>query len=89
MLGQNFPLSDYYKGRVIDAETISRSGGWWTAVLLIDDPKSEKPFIALYRWQKKDGEWKTRKNFKLRGKRKIAKTIEAIRKLDSKILESD
>jgi hypothetical protein len=49
MLGQNFPISDYYRENIIDAVTISRSDGWWTAVLVIKEPKSDNPFIALYR----------------------------------------
>ena len=53
-LGQNFPISDYYQNSIIDAETVSRSGGWWTAVILIADPRNQKPFITIYRWQKTD-----------------------------------
>ena len=41
-LGQNFPVSDYYQGHVLDAETISRIGCWWTAILLIEDPETGK-----------------------------------------------
>ena len=46
--GKNFPIAEYYKEHILDAETVSRGGGWWTAVLLINDPVSKKPFIALY-----------------------------------------
>ncbi len=66
MLGQNFPISEYYRPYIIDAVTISRTGLWWTAVLLIEDPKTKKPFIALYRWQRVRDSWKTRKRFTLR-----------------------
>jgi len=68
MLGTNFPISDYYEGRILDAETLSRSGGWWTAVLLITDPKTDRPFIAIYRWQMTERGWKVRKTFTCRRK---------------------
>ena len=45
MFGKDFPISDYYKDHIVDAITIKRSGSWWSAVLLIDDPKSKKRFI--------------------------------------------
>ena len=52
MFGTNFPISEYYRKNILDAETISRGGNWWTAVLLILDPKTKKPFVSFYRWQK-------------------------------------
>jgi len=33
--GQNFPISEYYQDGILDAETISRSGLWWTAALVV------------------------------------------------------
>ncbi len=79
MLGDNFPTSDYYKGHIIDAETVTRSGGWWTAVLLISDPKTEKPFIALYRWQLTEKGWKSRKRFTLRRPKEIETVLKLVR----------
>lgn len=76
--GQSFPLSDYYKDCVIDALTLSRVGGWWSAVLVIRDPKSETPFIAFYRWQKSGDTWKTRKNFVIRNLREADEVVQAI-----------
>ncbi|MFN3077411.1 MAG: hypothetical protein ABT940_11115 [Alphaproteobacteria bacterium] len=70
-LGQNFPVSEYYKDRVLDAETISRAGGWWTAILLIRDPKTEKPFLGLYRWQLDGDTWKTRKSISLKSRKQV------------------
>ncbi len=66
MLGTNFPISEYYRDHIIDAYTLSRAGPWWTALLVIDDPRSGKPFIGLYRWQKSGGQWKTRYRFLIR-----------------------
>ena len=84
-LGQNFPVSDYYKQQIIDAETISRAGGWWTAVLLIRDPQTQKPFLGVYRWQL-DGEiWKTRKSISFKSKKQADAVIEAMKRLAAKV----
>ena len=74
MVGQNFPVSDYYRDNIIDAHTISRGGNWWSALLVIRYPRSGDPFLGLYRWQKSGEEWKTRNRFLIR-KRNDARTI--------------
>jgi len=59
-----FPVTPYYRGHILDGQTLTAAGVWWTAILLLQDPKTKKPFIGLYRWQKsKTGGWKTRKRF--------------------------
>ena len=85
MFGTNFPISDYYRLNIIDAETISRGGSWWTAVLLIKDPKTEKPFIAFYRWQKTANGWKTRKQFIFRNAEQLGKAFEVAERFAKKI----
>ena len=50
------------RDNIVDAITISRSGNWWSAVVLIKMQKEEKKFIRLYKWQKKDGKWSRRGN---------------------------
>ncbi len=40
-------------------------GNWWSAALLIEEPKSEKKIIMLYKWQKTDNKWKLRSKFKI------------------------
>lgn len=71
MLGTNFPVSAYYKERILDAVTVVRSGSWWTAVLVIKDPRSGKPFLGLYRWQKLEDGWKTRSRFLFRRQKDV------------------
>lgn len=61
--GQNFPVSDYYKDHILDAVTLSRTGTWWSAILLIQDPRPGNPFISFYKWQSTDLGWKRRQNF--------------------------
>ena len=68
MLGNKFPVSDYYRENILDAYTISRGGNWWSALLVIADPKSGTPFLGLYRWQNSAGTWKTRNRFLIRKK---------------------
>jgi hypothetical protein len=88
-LGQNFPVSDYYQDHILDAETISRVGGWWTAVLLIEDPKSKKPFLTLYRWQKNENGWKLRKQFTFRTSEQVSQIFAVAERLGKKLEKSD
>ncbi len=85
MLGADFPVSDYYRDHIIDAFTISRVGKWWTAVLVIEEPSNKKRFICLYRWEQKDGVWKTRKSFKINSIKDADKLIEIINTLKEKM----
>lgn len=86
MFGTNFPISEYYKTNILDAETVTRGrGGWWTAVLLIRDPKTEKPFIGLYRWQLTESGWKTRKRFSIRRSKELNSIIEVMQRFSRKI----
>lgn len=84
-LGQNFPVSDYYRDQILDAETISRGGGWWTAVLLIRDPRTEKPFLAIYRWQLDGETWKTRKSIAFKSKKQIQKVLASLQKMSDQV----
>lgn len=71
----DFPVSAFYKPHVIDGMTIARGGGWWSAALLIRDPRNRKPFVGLYRWQETRAGWKTRARFKIRSHRHVRQTI--------------
>ncbi len=81
----NFPLSAYYKGLVLGAETLTNTGVWWTAILLIRDPKTQKPFIGLYRWQKTKEGWKTRKRFTFKRADEVKRAVEMIQRLAVKL----
>ena len=73
-LFDDFPIDDYYKPNIRDARTLMRQGQWWRAAVLISDPKTEKTFLQLYLWQKKDGQWKRKSSYAIR-KRAIAKGL--------------
>ncbi len=73
-----FPVSDYYKPHIRDAVTISRQGSWWSAALLIEDPKNAKLFCAVYRWQKVGGVWKQRGKLMIRKRVDLDKCISVL-----------
>jgi len=74
----DFPVSDYYKDRVREARTISRTGLWWAAVLLIEDPRTEQLFLKFYRWQKRNGNWRVNQSFSCRSKQDCQKLVSTI-----------
>ena len=78
MLGQNFPISDYYKNNILDAKTLSNRAGWWTAVLLIKDPQTEKSIVSVYKWQHTEEGWKMRSRLHVRNKSEAKSLIESI-----------
>lgn len=80
MIGTNFPILDYYKDNIMDAETISRGGKWWTAVLLIKDPTTEKPFVAIYRWELTKTGWRVRKSVTFKQQKHLKLVIGALSK---------
>jgi hypothetical protein len=82
----DFPVSNYYKGRVREARTINAAGGWWTAILLIEDPKTEKLILVFYRWQKRNGEWKVAKSFKCNSKKDARKMAQFIDELSEQLI---
>ncbi|MDD5668812.1 MAG: hypothetical protein PHE58_02105 [Candidatus Omnitrophica bacterium] len=82
-----YPISAHYREHIVDCETISKRGVWWTAVLLIKDPKSGKPFIGLYRWQSTKDGWKMRKRFTFRRKEEVENIFRCVEKFAQKLSE--
>lgn len=80
-----FPISEHYRQHILDADTVTRRGVWWTAVLLIKDPKTAKPFIGLYRWQLTKNGWKIRKRFTFRKIEEIDAIVGMIQKFSHKL----
>lgn len=85
MIGTNFPVSDYYKNHILDAETISKKGAWWTAALLIEDLKSGKSIINIYKWQLTESGWKSRKRYTFKNNSEIDKIFEVISRFSKHI----
>jgi hypothetical protein len=77
-LYDDFPVTDYYKGHIMDAVTIRRGGSWWSAILLIEDPKSSENFLTFYKWQKTDDGWKVRQRFKVNSRLEMEKINEIL-----------
>lgn len=80
-LGQNFPVSDYYADKIINARTISRSSTWWTAILALEDPKSGKSFLCFYRWQLQNNKWKTNSRFRINSLKDADALLESLGEL--------
>ena len=85
MIGKDFPIADYYKEHILDAVTISRAGNWWSAILLIADPKNNKPFLSLYRWEKTKDGWKKRSGFKISRRKDIDCIVDTIKKFSESL----
>ena len=85
-LYDDLPVSDYYKNNIKGAVTIKRSGNWWSAILLIEDPKSSKNFLTFYKWQKKDDGWKVRQRFKVNSKLELEKINEILEEFKPNLL---
>lgn len=85
MSPSGFPVSKYYDNHVLDAETVTRTGSWWTAILLIRDPKSGAPFISCYKWQKSKGNWKNRQSFKCKSVRDTKRIIDIFERFSEKL----
>ena len=85
MIGKDFPISEYYKDHIIDGLTIKRGGNWWSAILLISDPRSNANFINFYKWQYKDKVWKTRSKFKITKLKDLEKVKEILNEFSDKM----
>jgi len=53
----------------------------------VKDPSSGKPFLALYRWQKRKGEWKVTKRFSVRSKKELAGILTTCARLGAQLPE--
>lgn len=73
-----FPIDNYYKDNISDAITISRNHLWWTAILLIKEPKTGKNIIRLYKWQNRKGEWKRSSVFTLSSRKNIESIVNSL-----------
>jgi hypothetical protein len=85
MAKTRFPVAEYYAEHVVDGITLSRKGTWWSALLLIRDPKTQVPFLNLYRWEQVDGTWKNRKSFVIRDQQAVDKIISALNEFRARL----
>lgn len=81
----DFPVSEYLRKSIINARTISRRGAWWTACLAIKDPKGDKVHIAIYKWQKRNNQWKQAQKIKINSQKDLDKIVEALKELKNTI----
>ena len=70
-----FPVHETVK--VLDGVTISKTGKWWSAALLVESYGRKQ--IALYLWNKDEtGKWKRREKFIIPSKDMWEKTKKAL-----------
>ena len=75
---EDYPISDYYKPHIIDAQTINENERWWTAVVKIKMPKAAKPMVIVYLWQKRGDDWKVSSKFKFRDNKNSRELLVAL-----------
>jgi hypothetical protein len=85
MIENDYPVSDYYKNHVIDGRSISRKGPWWSALLLIEEPSNNVPFLSFYRWHSSSETWTTKSKFIIRKKKDAERAIEILNEFIDKI----
>jgi len=74
---EKLPVSETI--RVIEAITIFKSDKWWAAVALVESFGRKQ--LAIYLWNKRDGQWKRRQKFVIRSKAQWSQVEKAIEKL--------
>ena len=62
---EDLPVSEVLK--VIDSTTVYRSEKWWSAVVLLESFGRKQ--VAVYVWNKRNGEWKRRQKFVVNNKK--------------------
>ena len=85
MIGQNFPIDEYLRSRITEAQTILRKGQWWAAVLLFEDPDSKRRSLGLYKWQKRGSSWQRHSSFRINSKKHLDATISALQQFSDNL----
>ncbi len=80
---KGLPISEFYK--VIDHETIFKNEKWWEAVAIVES--FGKRSIAMYMWQFKDGKWRRKHKFHVKGTIEWNKVKNSVEKFLPKIIE--
>ena len=68
---------------VLEYITVTKSGDWWTAVVLAGEAGRKK--VMLYMWHKKDGKWSRKQKFTIGRKSDWPLYRDAVEKLLAKI----
>ncbi|MDH5450281.1 MAG: hypothetical protein OEX77_05175 [Candidatus Bathyarchaeota archaeon] len=78
---EKLPISEFYK--VIDYVTIFKSAKWWEAIVVIES--YGKRSIAMYMWQFRDGKWKRKHKFHIKGMNEWNKVKNSVEQLLPKL----
>lgn len=82
--GEKLPISEFYK--VLDHYTIFKSDKWWEAIALIET--FGKRSIAMYMWQFRDGKWKRKHKFHIRGVYEWSRVKNSVERLLPKLTDA-
>ena len=83
--GEKLPISEFYK--VLEHHTIFKSDKWWEAIVLIET--FGKRSIAMYMWQFRDGNWKRKHKFTIRGINEWTRVRKSVERLLPKLTGQD
>ena len=80
------PPVQFYE--IIDWNTISKRGPWWTMIILLRDPENDKIFLSFYKYRKykkEDGpQWVKKSSFRINNVEHVNKYIEILSKMKKK-----
>ena len=76
-----FPVIGRLEEHVVAGRTLRNSNGWWTAILVVKDPKTAKNELIFYRWDKKGDRWRERKTFPIHDRQGIESAIDVLTEL--------
>jgi hypothetical protein len=79
--GEKLPISEFYK--VLEHHTIFKSDKWWEAIALIET--YGKRSISMYMWQFRDGKWKRKHKFHIRGVNEWVRVRKSVERLLPKL----
>gem|GEM_PF-1135619 len=72
--GEKVPVHESLK--VLDSITISKSSGWWSAVVLVENYGRKN--ISIYLWRNQEGAWKRVHKFEVNRKNEWEKIKAAV-----------
>ena len=76
-----FPVTGVLKSHVVTGRTLRKSNGWWTAILLVNDPKTSRSQLIFYRCDWKGDRWRERKTFPIHDRQGIETAIDVLTEL--------
>ena len=80
-----FPVTGVLQSHVVTGRTLRKSNGWWTAILLVNDPKTSRSQLIFYRWDWKGDRWRERKSFPIHDRQCVDLAINVLTELKARL----